>query len=670
MAWNGIAASLVIFATVLSVWLFASAEPAAYHAIGFLVLGGLVCWLFAQTACSPTPIRTPLSVLFLVLLLLFGMLQTVQVPVSWASRISRLSPVAAKSLDWYHSLSVMQDPSEETDLTRPSLQHPVPETTRIPLSVAPNATRTAMALLSFYLAAFLVTANCLTSWRGIRMATRVLVISGVVLAVASIAHKFSGSGELLWVHLPRYRGASFGPFSNRNHFAAHTNMLFGLALALLMSSGRIREMWRQEYWRERFIYLTTGRASRIGLIAFSLMLLGGATFLSLSRGGMLSLTVSIGVLALVATRQGQRAPLPRGFLLSIVLLVAAAVLWLGWEPIVGRLATLGPLIRDIREDGRIISTWDTLKLFFQSPLLGCGFGAFEYAFPMFQHLNPGELRFLHAHNDWAQLLAEGGIAGGLLTLGAIAALLQTCRRRVSENLPSYALNFSIGIGVAILSIVLHSLVDYSLHKPANALLLSVLAGLLVAALHLERQEEKTWDMDPADQPEPAADEADKPCRPARFLYMLLLLIAVLHMTNQLPAMRKGMAVSRFEYFRRLYDKLSSPVLKVQAVAEASTDAAVISAEYPGFEPRTYREISATYFLWAIDRTLPGEARLQAAGRSLDFARTAVTASPTDYLPWYALARAEALRGEWSRASLCMKRAGQLVMPGKQLELFK
>ena len=46
-----------------------------------------------------------------------------------------------------------------------------------------------------------------------------------------------------------------------------------------------------------------------------------------------------------------------------------------------------------------------------------------------------------------------------------------------------------GLSVGILAIALHSFVDYSLHKPANALLLAALCGMSIAAVNLSHDQQ-------------------------------------------------------------------------------------------------------------------------------------------------------------------------------------
>ena len=73
----------------------------------------------------------------------------------------------------------------------------------------------------------------------------------------------------------------------------------------------------------------------------------------------------------------------------------------------------------------------------------------------------------HAHNDWAELLAEAGVVGVLL----LASLFVWALKQAVK------FPWSVGMSAALL----HCLVDFPLQKQSIALLFFVLAGLVAAA---------------------------------------------------------------------------------------------------------------------------------------------------------------------------------------------
>jgi len=460
-----------VFAIVLSPWLFGSADPWAYLSICLLVSVGVAAWLLSLIAEPGSRIRAPWMTLAAVLCLGFVFIQTVPLPLPWARA---LSPLATETQ------LAQRDVFIETGVAEflPTGMDANPET--LTISASPGATRRSLYLLAAYVGAFLVMANTFTKWRQLRAAATVIVASSFAMALLGIIHEFSGSKALLWFHTPRFGGAIFGPFTNPNHYAAHMNMAFGVALGLLLAASHTPGLRDCITWREKLTWLSSKRASRVTLLGFAATLMGASVCVSLSRGGITCLVASMGLVsAFVALRS--RAHGPKRVMAAAGLLVLAAVAWLAWEPVVMELGTLAEL--DPMHDSRTQATRATLAMFRASPIFGSGFGAFQYVFPAFQVPDIQFGRWLHAHNDYAQLLAEGGVVGAVLAALAGLAFIATIWKRFASAAPEGKL-MAGGLAVGIATIALHSFIDYGLHKPANAFLLAALCGLSVAAVHV------------------------------------------------------------------------------------------------------------------------------------------------------------------------------------------
>jgi O-antigen ligase len=87
-----------------------------------------------------------------------------------------------------------------------------------------------------------------------------------------------------------------------------------------------------------------------------------------------------------------------------------------------------------------------------------------------------------AHNDYLQLLAEGGVLVTLPVVATAWALFQRCRRglRFDRGAARWIRGGAI---VSILTIALQSLVEFSLQMPGNTALFIV---LLAIVLHRRR----------------------------------------------------------------------------------------------------------------------------------------------------------------------------------------
>jgi O-antigen ligase len=107
----------------------------------------------------------------------------------------------------------------------------------------------------------------------------------------------------------------------------------------------------------------------------------------------------------------------------------------------------------------------TLRMVRQRPWTGFGLGTFATVYPEFATFDIG-LTVEHAHNEWAEWTAEGGVPMLVLML-AIAAV--TFR-------PALRSGWALGIH----AVLLHSLVDFPLRIPAIAALLFTLVAALCA----------------------------------------------------------------------------------------------------------------------------------------------------------------------------------------------
>jgi O-antigen ligase len=135
---------------------------------------------------------------------------------------------------------------------------------------------------------------------------------------------------------------------------------------------------------------------------------------------------------------------------------------------------------DVATARRVLPVWgDTLRLIADYPLTGTGLGAFEAAFPKYQTTTV-ETTVAFAGSDYLQLFAELGLLGALLVL----ALLLTAHRRAARAAVTCrewnVRLLHIGCTGAITAIGVHSLVDFNLHVPANALMLAWIAGVAVS----------------------------------------------------------------------------------------------------------------------------------------------------------------------------------------------
>lgn len=265
-------------------------------------------------------------------------------------------------------------------------------------------------------------------------------------------------------------GSAVGTYTNRNHLAGLLAMTLPLALSLLFySAGRGRERRRGARAKAAFLSSIRGQKA-LAFAALVVLLLVAVTF-TRSRMGI-ALTM-VGILLAVAffSRRigGDNSFGPTGSLVAIALGLAVAI---GLIPVLDRFS-----VENVVDDSRwkIFGTTLTgIGTFFP---IGSGPGTFQQVYPAFQPLELGRWFINRAHNDYLEWVFEGGLAALLLIVWLLALYAMQWRRVWSAGEWSQLNFIQVGSGIGILLILVHELVDYNLHIPANLIFFAVLAGI-------------------------------------------------------------------------------------------------------------------------------------------------------------------------------------------------
>ena len=279
---------------------------------------------------------------------------------------------------------------------------------------------------------------------------------GFLVAVFGILQHLTFNGKLYWFREMRYGGIPFGPYVNRNHFAGFAELVIPVALVPLVL-GKVR--------RERWF--------AVGLLA---LLPLGALFLSASRGGIISLAAELALLTLllILRRTGGRHVLAG----AVVLLFAfMMVSWLGVAQILERFSSMQSL--EVTSGKRASMRLDTWHIFREHPWTGTGLGTLQTVFPAYETQYDAKV-VNHAHNDYLEALAETGIAGASCCAWFLGALFFRSLLRLLLQDKSFSAALHLSGLVACTGFLVHSLVDFNLHIPGNALFFFLMANLATA----------------------------------------------------------------------------------------------------------------------------------------------------------------------------------------------
>jgi O-antigen ligase len=276
----------------------------------------------------------------------------------------------------------------------------------------------------------------------------------------------SGYDRIWNVEKTVFLDSATGTWINRNHFADYLAMALPCGAALWVV-GIPRRTSRGASWLLR-TFSSEGSRNLVRLLALLIGLAG--LLVSLSRAG-----IALGVAGVVATLWlGTRSRPPTLRLVIVCLALAIAVVplaQLGTDALQHRFESSA---EDFTSPGSRGTVWrDTFDLARAFPVLGSGFGTFSAIYPKFRSPEVRDF-YSHAHNDLLQFAAEGGVIGALLLL----ALLGSLGRRLFAALRGEYGALAIGTAVGLSAALLHSLIDFNFHLPANAAVAAVLAGSL------------------------------------------------------------------------------------------------------------------------------------------------------------------------------------------------
>ena len=118
------------------------------------------------------------------------------------------------------------------------------------------------------------------------------------------------------------------------------------------------------------------------------------------------------------------------------------------------------------------------------PVLGIGPGNFPTVFT--QYLPPAENRHFYAHNDYIQSVSEIGLAAIVIIAWMIAAIYRRGFKKLKDK-SRLVRGVTLGALSGITAILVHSIFDFNLHIPANALLFSALVALAVSPVPVDNQ---------------------------------------------------------------------------------------------------------------------------------------------------------------------------------------
>jgi O-antigen ligase len=315
---------------------------------------------------------------------------------------------------------------------------------------------------------FLIATDLFRNEREARLLCLTLAILGFGLAFLGSVQEFTSPEKLYWVRTPSQGGPIFGPYVNRNHYAGVMELLFPFAVLGSLKPGP-----------------SLGKRVMLG---FAALLMIATVFLCASRGGFVCVVLQSVLLAMMLLWRSRRPTLVLSLTLLFIVTGAFGI-WLGSDQLLGRLGKIGD------DAGRIQIAKDSIRMFEQHPVTGWGLGAFPIAYPKFRTFAT-DLFVNEAHNDFVQLLVETGVLGFAAGIGLLVLVYIRGFRKINRTLFGSWRSVAAGASLAgVTGLAVHSLFDFNLQIPANALLFYVLCAVAGSASEEDAQVIRRVDKD-------------------------------------------------------------------------------------------------------------------------------------------------------------------------------
>ncbi|MGA1868100.1 MAG: O-antigen ligase family protein [bacterium] len=340
------------------------------------------------------------------------------------------------------------------------------------LSIYPYASKISLAKFISYAGIFFLITHEIREHTRIKRIIGVLMLIGFFEALYGLYGYFSRNYSIFGFSKAYCIGPATGTYVNRNHFAGFLGMTVFVCIGYLLGKVPIRSRDRYGYTQRIIDFLNTAKASESGLVLIIIITMILGIIFSLSRMGVFSFVLSILLLAFITLVGRQKKFITIIFFIFSLALITS--LWYGLNPLVERYYRSEDSFLD-----RALIWRYTSHLIKDFPLMGAGLGTYE---TVFQQYKPDTFtyrlsRYDHAHNDYLELIAEVGLSGSIpLFLGSVYFLLLLLKKWAKSN-NAFSKGMSLGGIGASFYMSLHSLTDFNLYIPANAMIFFIIMAL-------------------------------------------------------------------------------------------------------------------------------------------------------------------------------------------------
>ena len=353
------------------------------------------------------------------------------------------------------------------------------------LSISPHDTELALLKFLAYLSAFLLAAYLFDSGKRKNILVRALIILGCFEAVYGIIQYLTGWQKIFTYTKEFNLEDATGTYINPNHFAGLLELTLPFILGLGFYSFQIWSERRQAglSWR---VSAEQGSAGVRSIFYFFLaVIVIMAIIFSRSRTGVLATAFSIVFIVLLGQVKARRKTWMLGFFLFLLCTVGYG-LWIGLDPVLARFEQMEEP-GYLQLEGRVAIWKDTVGLVHDHPVMGTGLGTFGTAYRRYQTALADEY-VDHAHNDYLEFASDTGLLGAALLFLPILYLFFKMIMGFLDDARRFRRSVTLGCIGSTLALLIHSVTDFNLQIPANALVFAVVLGIGYKAACIEARE--------------------------------------------------------------------------------------------------------------------------------------------------------------------------------------
>ncbi len=354
------------------------------------------------------------------------------------------------------------------------------------LTLAPALTRSALAtLVSVALVALVAVQRIQTRDDAFKL-LRWIALSAVLMAALGILQFSTNNGKFFWLIEHPYSTTADrmkGAFTNKNHFAHFLVLAVGplvwWGLSLLGRHGQRREAFQfgtsQQSAAHRFTAVVVGLALVIAAVCFSM-----------SRGGVVALTVALVFLLVALERKGVASGKLLALLAGSGVLCLLLLSMFGTKKFVERLDNW-------QSDDRL-KIWKTnIDMAADFPITGIGLASHRDVYPAYLDQPFDNREFTHTENCYLQVTTELGFPGLAVVLAGIMMCVYwvLAGLRLSESREgTLAL---AAVGASLMAHLTHAAVDFVWYVPGCMVVVAVLVACAARLYQFARAESAAVD---------------------------------------------------------------------------------------------------------------------------------------------------------------------------------